>query len=359
RGIEDPRGILFERYVEIVEELRPKGFLYENVYGLVGAQDGEPWRLIKEGFKGAGYKLFHRILDSADYGAPQHRERLIMVGVQSGEFKFPRPTHGPDSTGDRPHFSAGDALLHLPNQQLDDTPFGGTWGHLLPDIPPGLNYSFYTSKLGHPNPVFAWRSKFSDFLYKADPERPVRTIKAQGGKYTGPLHWDNRHFNANELKLLQTFPEDFVLIGSEAVQRAVIGNSVPPLLSRVLGESVMVQIFNSENTQGLTWLGEDEKLSFRSLKRQRTKYYAQKALEAHSESVQNALPIGFTPDMRSSIRFQLERRVNLVERGDREIVGNQWMVEIKGSGRAPSSSDDVLQLHIANSTGWDELKGKI
>ena len=64
---------------------------------------------------------------------------------------------------------------------------GGRYGALLDDIPPGLNYSFYTEKMGHPNPVFAWRSKFSDFLYKADPNTPVRTIKASGGAYTGPF----------------------------------------------------------------------------------------------------------------------------------------------------------------------------
>ena len=259
-----------------------------------------------------------------------------MVGVRNGEFQFPRPTHGPDSLGNRPHFSAGEALLSLSNQQLDDIPFGGTWGHLLPDIPPGLNYSFYTSKLGHPNPVFAWRSKFSDFLYKADPERPVRTIKAQGGKYTGPLHWSNRHFTSDELKLLQSFPEDFVLIGTEAVKRAVIGNSVPPLLSRVLAESVMVQIFNSDNNQGLTWLGEDEKLSFRSLKRQRTEYYAQKALESHSESTV------FAAELRDEFRFKLDGLVNIVENDE-----SDWKVEIK-KGSSPSSSYDVLQLHIRN-----------
>ena len=93
-GTDDPRGLLFEEYVEIVKQLKPRGFLYENVYGLVGAEGGEPWSQIKKGFSEAGYELFHRVLDSADYGVPQHRERLIMVGLREGEFKFPKPTHG-------------------------------------------------------------------------------------------------------------------------------------------------------------------------------------------------------------------------------------------------------------------------
>ena len=78
----------------------------------------------------------------------------------------------------------------------------GRYGHLLAEVPPGLNYSFFTEKMGHPRPVFAWRSKFSDFLYKADPSEPIRTLKAQGGQYTGPFHWANRPFTIGEFKRL-------------------------------------------------------------------------------------------------------------------------------------------------------------
>jgi len=320
RGLHDKRGILFERYVEIVHELQPKGFLYENVYGLVGAEGGEPWLAIKEGFESAGYKLYHRILDSADYGAPQHRERLIMVGLKEGEFKFPRPTNGPDSIGKKRHFSAREAINGLPNQEWDGTEFGGQWGHLLPDIPPGLNYSFYTKKLGHPNPIFAWRSKFSDFLYKADPERPVRTIKAQGGKYTGPLHWANRHFTAEELKLLQSFPKEFKLGNSEQVNRAVIGNSVPPALALVLAEAVMIQIFERENHLGLTWLAEEDALTFRKEKRKRTEYYKEKAIQAHNSK---QFSHQFTPEVHDQLRFDIAKSVNLPI-----VDSGEWLLEV-------------------------------
>lgn len=326
KGLDDPRGILFERYVEIVKELKPRGFLYENVYGLVGAEGGEPWKQIKKGFEEVGYKLYHRILDAADYGAPQHRERLIMVGIRDGEFKFPRPTHGPDSIGENPHFSAQMALHGLPNQEWDGTDFGGQWGHLLPDIPPGLNYSFYTAKLEHPNPVFAWRSKFSDFLYKADPERPVRTIKAQGGKYTGPLHWANRHFNHEELKLLQSFPKSFKLGESETVNRAVIGNSVPPALARALAEAVITQIFGFENKSGLIWMEESQELTFRKEKRKRTKYYQEKAKKAHFKG---DFVHKFVPDLSSSISMDLNHGVNA--KFHEEGV---WCGEIKCRGNA-------------------------
>lgn len=347
-GLDDPRGVLFERYVEIVKALKPKGFLYENVYGLVGAEKGVPWKLIKEGFREAGYKLFHRILDAADYGAPQHRERLIMVGIREGEFKFPKPTHGPDSADNHPHFSAQEALAGLPGQHWDGSEFGGRWGHLLPDIPPGLNYSFYTAKLEHPNPVFAWRSKFSDFLYKADPDKPVRTIKAQGGKYTGPLHWANRHFTHEELKLLQSFPKAFKLGKSETTNRAVIGNSVPPALARALAFAVKSQIFGFENVKNLEWLDESDELTFRKEKRKRTKYYQEKAKAAHQKG---GYVYEFEPMLDDNIRLESEA----IDEAIQEKTGG-WNVEIKcrsptnGSKRHhPKKKGHVLDLHMAHS----------
>src|SRR4030043_1109271 len=81
-GTTDPRGQLFKEYVRILNQLKPKGFLFENVYAIVGAQGGSAWKEIQEAFKGAGYNLHYRVLDTADYGVPQHRERLIIVGTR-------------------------------------------------------------------------------------------------------------------------------------------------------------------------------------------------------------------------------------------------------------------------------------
>lgn len=75
-GTTDARGVLFREYVRLLQELSPIGFLFENVYGIIGAQGGEPWAEILKSFSDVGYKLFYRIVDAADYGVPQHRERL-------------------------------------------------------------------------------------------------------------------------------------------------------------------------------------------------------------------------------------------------------------------------------------------
>lgn len=244
-GSMDKRGDLFKQYVRIVKRLSPKGFLFENVYGLIGSEKGKIWRQIKSAFEKAGYNIFFRILDAADYGVPQHRKRLFIVGVKGKTYNFPRPTHGPFSPHNLPYFTAEQALEGTNLTRAEkQTGVNGRYGKLLNDIPPGLNYAFYTEKMGHPKPVFAWRSKFYDFLYKADPKAPIRTLKAQGGQYTGPFHWRNRRFAVAELKRLQTFPDIYQILGGRTTAIEQIGNSVPPQLARILALTILNQVFN-------------------------------------------------------------------------------------------------------------------
>lgn len=280
-GTTDPRGVLFREYVRLLKKLNPVGFLFENVYGIIGAQGGEAWREIQNSFSEVGYRLFFRVVDAADYGTPQHRERLIIVGLRQGVFKFPRPTHGPDSLNNQPFYNAGTAVsgLKLTAEEMK-TGIGGRYGSLLPAIPPGLNYSFFTSEMGHPNPIFAWRSKFSDFMYKADPEVPVRTIKAQGGQYTGPLHWDSRYFSYSEFKRLQTFPDDYQISGNKQVAVQQIGNSVPPQLARTLALAIRIQVFGDEFPFKMSLLDDYEELTFRKRKGELTAHYREKARQA-------------------------------------------------------------------------------
>ena len=292
-GTTDARGVLFREYVRILKELSPKGFLFENVYGIVGAQNGKAWREILKSFSDVGYKLFYRILDAADYGVPQHRERLLIVGLKEGKFKFPRPTHGPDSLDDQPFYNAETAIEGVKSKEtVESNRLGGRFANLLNDIPPGLNYSFYTEKMGHPSPIFAWRSKFSDFLYKADPNEPVRTIKANGGAYTGPLHWENRFFTYEEYKRLQTFPDDYKISGNKKIAVKQIGNSVPPQLARMMAISIRNQVFGTKFPFELPLLEEYEELTFRKRKRKLTEVYREKAKQAISvlKNERNILP---------------------------------------------------------------------
>ena len=94
RLIDDPRGKLFQDYFRILQELRPRLFVFENVKGLLSIQGGNLIRQISELFESIGYTVQLKLLNAADYGAPQIRERVILIGtLDSRPFDYPKPTH--------------------------------------------------------------------------------------------------------------------------------------------------------------------------------------------------------------------------------------------------------------------------
>ena len=332
-GTDDERGNLFLEYARIINQIQPKGFLFENVYRIVGAQGGKPWKKIQDTFQGLGYKLYWRILDAADYGVPQFRERLIIVGLKNGSFNFPYPSHGPDSHDNHPYYTAQEAVAGIDASKCK-VGLGGRHGHLLNDIPPGLNYSFYTERMGHPNPLFGWRSKFSDYLYKADPNTPVRTIKAQGGQYTGPFSWENRPFSNEELKRLQTFPDDFTVSGNRQTIIHQLGNSVPPQLARILALSILDQVFEQRIPFALKYLDANSKLRFRARKSELTSVYEDKAKHAISllpnhdrpsfAKIEGTLAFSLTPDL--ELIFDAEKSHDYS--CSYELIKNEWSITL-------------------------------
>lgn len=280
----DARGNLFEAYSSIIAAVRPHGFLFENVRGILGTHKGKDWQEIVTTFKNIGYKVSYRILDACDYGIPQHRERLILVGHQlEDDFLFPRPTHGTDSYHNIPHINPLIAFHQIKhNEHLEDLRItNGKYAHLIPLIPPGDNYLFFTRERGHIAPVFAYRSRFSDFLYKAHPEYPVKTIIASPGKYTGPLHWEDRYFSIAEYKRIQGFPDDYVFHGNRTEIIRQIGNSVSPKMSEMLAKAIAKQIFQKEVNVHL--LHSNDILSFdkrKSQKARTTRLYHESVLSS-------------------------------------------------------------------------------
>ncbi|MBE9515086.1 MAG: DNA cytosine methyltransferase [Chloroflexi bacterium] len=319
-GLNDPRADLFKEFIRIVSAVQPKAFVFENVYGLTGVQAGQAWRSVLRAFEGLGYRISSRILDAADYGVPQHRERLILVGVRGTQYLFPEPTHGPDSPNQHPYYTPEEALFGLEEEEKP-MPIGGKWGHLLNDIPPGLNYSFYTSRMGHPQPLFAWRSKFSDFLYKADPHSPIRAIKATGGLYTGPFHWDNRPFSSAELQRLQTIPDEFELVGGRQLSIKQIGNSVPPQLARMLALSLLNQAWGVEMPAKLELLAPNASLKFRSRKVALTELYRKKASAALTHLGES------TPAADKSLGHRRRYRANIA------MQSFDWRAEAEGDSQ--------------------------
>ena len=92
-GLEDTRGTLFYDFARIIAETQPKVFIYENVKGLLNHDNGNTWKVVQSVFNQLGYKLHSKVLNSKDYGIPQHRERIIVVGFKdhSVNFEFPKP----------------------------------------------------------------------------------------------------------------------------------------------------------------------------------------------------------------------------------------------------------------------------
>jgi len=352
-GTTDARGKLFREYVRLLDELSPKGFLFENVYGIIGAQGGKAWKEILQAFSDVGYKLFYRIVDAADYGVPQHRERLLIVGLKDGKFKFPRPTHGPDSLDEEPFYNAETAIEGVISAETDESNrLGGRYAHLLNNIPPGLNYSFYTEKMGHPNPIFAWRSKFSDFLYKADPNTPVRTIKASGGAYTGPLHWDNRFFNLEEYKRLQTFPDDYLISGSKQIAVKQIGNSVPPQLARIMAIAIRQQVFGTCFPFELSLLEDIEHLTFRARKWKLTDIYRKKAEKAIKTLTDKKESLPDSCEYYCQIEPNFKFKEVIADKADFKVF-IQWNnhLHIKVQGMSEPNSEEYIKIRITPRDG--------
>jgi DNA (cytosine-5)-methyltransferase 1 len=237
----DPDASLLQAYTRVLAEARPRYFVLENVYALTynnKASRPAYERLLRE-IDDAGYHCRAKVLNAADYGVPQSRPRLFVIGVPKGEHvpDHPLPSHGGNwerrVSGDpqRPHVTAGEVLAGLVTDPEPGETVNGKYGHLLPDIPPGDNYLFYTHKRDHPAPLFGWRSKYWSFLLKLAPAKPAPTIQAQPGPYVGPFHWDNRRLRVAEIKRLFTYPDEFELVGTRSSVQAQLGNSVPPLLA--------------------------------------------------------------------------------------------------------------------------------
>ncbi len=92
RGLEDTRGTLFYDFARIVDESKPKVFIYENVKGLLNHDNGRTWKIVQETFNSLGYKIFTQVLNSRDYGIPQNRERIIVVGFKDNNVNFTFPS---------------------------------------------------------------------------------------------------------------------------------------------------------------------------------------------------------------------------------------------------------------------------
>jgi DNA (cytosine-5)-methyltransferase 1 len=255
KRLNDPRADTLTAYLRVLRDLRPRAFLLENVQGLVFSGKDEGLKLLRETIQainletGTDYTFSVSKVNAADYGVPQTRERVLIVGARDGKhFQTPSATHiDPESefaaTSKRERWrTAWDAIGDLDGLVDSSLRVGGSWGDLLPSIPEGNNYLWHTDR-GGGKPLFGWRRRYWGFLLKLAKNRPAWTVQAQPGTAIGPFHWRSRKLSARELCRIQTFPDHYVIAGSRNDAQRQLGNAVPALLAEVFGRAIRAQLF--------------------------------------------------------------------------------------------------------------------
>ena len=257
----DDRAHLFEEYCRILSVVQPKMFIFENVSGLLSMQGGKLIEIIKDEFSKLGYEVKSKILNVVDYGVPQYRDRVILVGMKGkNKFEYPEPTHG---EGLIPHLTVSDAFSDMPVLKsgeesstyatepqndfqkflrknstvitdniaptngahlikiMEALPDGGSKDDLPPEIRPKSGYGNTYAKMW-------WK-------------RPAPTVTRNfatpsSSRCVHPR--DSRAMTTREGARLQSFPDDYKFYGSRAMKNLEIGNAVPPLLSIALAKEV-------------------------------------------------------------------------------------------------------------------------
>ena len=253
-GMTDDRTQTLRAYLDVTDAALPDVLLLENVRGIArnGAEGGLDF--LQRGIAainkrhGTKYRISLGILDAANYGVPQHRQRIYLIAHRDGKlFEFPSLTHARESaTAERlqPLVNTWEAIgdLDCPtwDEQLNPT---GKWAGLLPSIPEGHNHLWHTDR-GGGMPFFGWRTRYWSFLLKLAKIRPSWTLPATHGPATGPFHWKSRLLSTKELARLQTFPDSFRFLGAPASQKKQIGNATPPLMGEILGVGIRRQFYS-------------------------------------------------------------------------------------------------------------------
>lgn len=268
RRLGDDRADTLTGYLRVLRDTQPRAFLLENVYGLAYEGKDEGLRYILDGIAavnratGSRYKIAWKVINCAEHGVPQIRERVFLVGARDGrQFIFPAARFGErrglqdDLFGKlAPHRTAWDALGDLPEpNDLDGLRVGGKWGDLLPTIPEGENYLWHTDRSGG-SPLFGWRTRYWSFLLKLSKRLPSWTLQAQPGAAIGPFHWRNRRLTFQEMCRLQTFPDGLSIACGRTEMQRQLGNAVPSLIAEVLAREIRAQLLDAPMAGPLTLL---------------------------------------------------------------------------------------------------------
>ena len=276
----DNRGQLYNDYIDIVNAIKPEICVMENVKGILSMKHLKDvlleeevdmlnsykesltkWEkctnkleksiLLKEKnkrkklmekhcnefvtdkihreFVKLGYKSEHRVLNAANYGCPQKRERVIFIAVkQKYNILYPEKTHSNDGTNLKKWISVRDAIDDLKNLPDDDK-----FNHIRSKHTPEMIKRMHETKYEH-----SAQPKYKEAYFKCHPDKPSLTVKENHGAVF--VHYEKpRCMTARELARLQTFPDDFIFTGSKKDILVQIGNAIPCLLGKYIGMNII------------------------------------------------------------------------------------------------------------------------
>ena len=239
-GLNGSRGNLYKHFLRFVEAKKPKAFVAENVKGILSANNSNAIQTIINDFENIvpGYLVKIHLYNFAEYGVPQFRERVLIVGVRMDtgfEFFHPKPTHGP--RGVRPYVNSGQAMegaesVPYNNEKIN---ISKKTADLLKLIPEGGNFKDIPTD----NPLYV-KGMISHVYRRIKRDEPAKTIIAAGGGGTWGYHFpEPRPLTNRERARIQSFPDNFIFQGSVSEVRRQIGNAVPPQGVRLVAKALM------------------------------------------------------------------------------------------------------------------------
>ncbi len=259
----DDRANLFLQYKRVLGIIKPRAFVFENVTGILSMDKGTLFNNIQKEFEELGYQLKYKILNAVDYGVPQQRERVILVGfLRENNFEYPKATHGDglipyvtlkDAIGDLPVLCSGQEkkayVLDANNEFLKFVRENTTTElseHKAPKNGEHLIKIMQTLKDGQSKDDLPEdmrpKSGYGNTYAKLWWEKPSTTITRNfacpsSSRCIHPR--DSRAMSIREGARLQSFPDDYQFYGSDGMKRLEIGNAVPPLLSMAIAKEML------------------------------------------------------------------------------------------------------------------------
>ena len=240
KGFNGTFGPLYTYGIKVLKRYQPLWFLAENVGGLKSANEGKAFEKIKADMKKAGYKIYPNLYKFEQYGVPQARHRMIIVGIREDlpyEFKIPSPEPYKDidvtckTALEVPPISSNATNNELTKQSQQVV-------ERLKYIKPGQNA--FTADIPEELQLKVKGAKISQIYKRLDPAKPAYTVTGSGGGGTHIYHYaEPRALTNRERARLQTFPDDYVFEGSKESVRKQIGMAVPQKGARVIFEAIL------------------------------------------------------------------------------------------------------------------------